>query len=64
MPIYFSLILRRYYCNTYLKILPIHPLRTQNITIKMSRTIELQLKEKVPPLPPTPMLPAPSPSII
>ena len=64
MPVYFSLILRRYYCNTYIEILPIRPLRTRNITTKMSGTIELRLKGKVPPLPPTPMPPAPPPPTI
>ena len=64
MPVYFSLILKRHYCNIYLEILPVCPLCTRNITAKMSRTIELQLKGKVPPLPPIPMPSAPPPPTI
>ena len=57
MPVYFSLILRRHYYNTYFEIPLIHPLCTQNITIKISGTMELYLKGKVLLLPPTPLPP-------
>ena len=64
MPVYFPLILKRHYCNICLEIPPICLLYIQNITVKMSGTMELQLKEKVPPLPPTPIPPAPLPFTI
>ena len=62
MPIYFSLTLKKHYCDFCFKIPPIRPLRTRKITIKISRTIELHLKQKILPLPPTPLPSAPLPS--